>query len=61
VIVHGKRRRLRADTARRLARHFGSPHPFWFDLQTQDYPETLKAGSAPIEQIHPLSSGWAGA
>lgn len=33
-IVHGKRR-ICADTALRLARHFGTSERFWLNLQTQ--------------------------
>ncbi|MGB9374062.1 MAG: HigA family addiction module antitoxin [Jiangellales bacterium] len=55
-IVHGKRR-ITADTALRLSRHFGTSDRFWLNLQTRFDLETEKdkLGTA-LDDMRPLRS-----
>jgi addiction module HigA family antidote len=55
-IVHGKRR-VTADTARRLGRYFGTTAQFWINLQSRYGLDVRRdhLGDSP-EQISPLRS-----
>jgi addiction module HigA family antidote len=56
-IVHGKRRRITADTALRLARYFGTTDRFWLNLQTRyDLEIERDRLGATLDSIIPLRS-----
>jgi antitoxin HigA-1 len=55
-IVHGQRR-ITADTALRLSRHFGTSERFWLNLQARYDLEIEKDRlGAALEDIRPLSA-----
>jgi addiction module HigA family antidote len=55
-IVHGQRR-ITADTALRLARHFGTSESFWMNLQARYDLEVEKDRlGATLDDIRPLSA-----
>lgn len=56
-IVHGKRRRISADTALRLAGYFGTSERFWMNLQGRYELEVERDRLAgTLDRIRPLAS-----